>query len=140
MDEFPEIPTDPPRPPRPRALVVENDLASRELLTRVLRQKGLEAETAIGAGQAERILSEATGRPYDLLLVDLNLEPADGVDVLRHVASLPAARRPGRIVAIGDSLTPFYARLSEVKLEVELFQKPVHIPSLMKVVEGLGKL
>ena len=137
MNEISEIEVERARPASPRALVVENDLSSRELLTRVLRHKGVEAETAIGAGQAERILSEATGRPYDLLLVDLNLEPVDGVEVLRHVASLPVGRRPGRIVAIGDSLTPFYARLSEVKLELELFQKPVHIPSLMKVVERL---
>src|SRR5215212_3027041 len=137
MSDVAPIESELPRPVPPRALVVENDLASRELLTRVLRHKGVEAETAIGAGQAERILSETTARPYDLLLVDLNLEPVDGVDVLRHVASLPVGRRPGRIVAIGDSLAPFYARLSEVKLELELFQKPVHIPSLMKVVEGL---
>lgn len=139
MNDPAEITADPPRPAPPRALVVENDLASRELLARVLRQKGVDAQTAIGATQAGRILGEVSGRPYDLLLVDLNLEPVDGVELLRQVAALPPARRPGRIVVIGEALAPFYARLSEVKLELELFQKPLHIPSLMKVVEGLGK-
>ena len=53
-----------------RALVVENDLASRELLARVLRRRGLDARTAIG-------------------------------------------------------------------LELETFQKPLHLPSLMTVVDAL---
>lgn len=120
----------------PRALVVENDLVSRELLARVLRLKGVDAQTAIGAAQAAALLLEAPGY-YDLLVVDLNLEPVDGVELLRHVAALPAARRPRRIVAISESLTPFYPRLSELRMELETFQKPLHLPSLMKVVEGL---
>src|SRR3954466_16123539 len=106
MNEISEIQSERARPAPPRALVVENNLASRELLTRVLRLKGVEAQTAIGAGQAGRILSGAAGGPYALLLVDLNREPIDGVELLRHVATLPAARRPRRIIAISESLTP----------------------------------
>src|SRR5438132_1023503 len=85
--------------PPPRALVVENDLASRELIARVLRQKGFEAQTAIGAAQAAAILLNSP-LPYELLLVDLNLEPVDGVELLRHLGSLPPDRRPRKIVAI----------------------------------------
>jgi CheY-like chemotaxis protein len=137
MNEISEIQSERARPAPSRALVVENNLASRELLARVLRLKGLEAQTAIGAVQAGRILADAGAPPYDLLVVDLNLEPVDGVELLRQVASLAVARRPRRIVVIGESLAPFYGRLSELKLELELFQKPLHLPSLMKVVEGL---
>jgi CheY-like chemotaxis protein len=122
----------------PRALVVENDLASRELLARVLRSKGFEAQTAIGAAQAASLLLEAYG-PYDLLLIDLNLEPVDGVELLRHVAALSADHRPRKIVAISESLAPFYARLAELHLELETFQKPLHLPSLMKVIEGMSQ-
>jgi CheY-like chemotaxis protein len=125
------------RPTR-RALVVENDLSSRELLARVLRLKGLEATTAIGAAQAAALLLYDAPSAYDLLLVDLNLEPVDGVELLRHLAALPPEKRPGKIVAIGDSLAPFYPRLKELKMEMETFQKPVHLPSLMKVIEGLS--
>jgi CheY-like chemotaxis protein len=122
----------------PKALVVENDLASRELLARVLRLKGVDAQTAIGAAQAAALLLEAPGY-YDLLVVDLNLEPVDGVELLRHVAALPPGQRPRRIVAVSESLAPFYPRLTELRMEVETFQKPIHLPSLMKVVEGLKK-
>lgn len=117
----------------PRALVVENDLVGRELLARVLRQKGFLAQTAVGAGQAAGVLLGASFR-FDLLLVDLNLEPVDGVELLRHLGSLPAERRPLKVVVIGDSLASFYGRLSELQMEMELFQKPVHLPSLMKVL------
>jgi CheY-like chemotaxis protein len=128
----------PENPAPPRALVVENDLASRELLARVLRLKGVDAQTAIGAAQAASLLLESA-QPYDLLVVDLNLEPVDGVELLRHVAALPDGHRPRRIVAIGHALAPFYPRLSELRLELETFQKPVHLPSLMRVVDGLGR-
>jgi CheY-like chemotaxis protein len=119
-----------------RALVVENDLASRELLARVLRRKGLEAYTAVGAAQAATLLVEAPCA-FDLLVVDLNIEPVDGVELLRHLAVLPPEQRPRRVVAIADSLAPFYRRLAELQMEVEVFQKPIHLPSLMKVVEGI---
>jgi len=121
----------------PRALVVENDLVGREMLARVLRQKGFEAQTAIGAAQAAAVLLHA-GFGYDLLLVDLNLEPVDGVELLRHLVSLPPDHRPKKIVAISDSLAPFYPRLAELQLDLELFQKPLHLPSLMKVLENEG--
>jgi CheY-like chemotaxis protein len=115
-----------------RALVVENDLVGRELLARVLRQKGFLAQTAVGAAQAAEVLLGSCR--FDLLLVDLNLEPVDGVELLRHLGSLPFERRPLKVVVIGDSLASFYGRLSELQVEMELFQKPVHLPSLMKVL------
>lgn len=121
-----------------RALVVENDLASRELLARVLRRKGLEAYTAIGAAQAATLLVEAPCA-FDLLVVDLNIEPVDGVELLRHLAALPPEQRPTRVVAIADSLTQFYPRLAQLRMELEVFQKPIHLPSLMKVVEGIRR-
>jgi CheY-like chemotaxis protein len=120
----------------PRALVVENDLASRELLARVLRLRGVDAQTAVGLAQAAGLLRSAE-IPYDLLVLDLNLEPVDGTELLRQVAAFPAGRRPARIVVIGQSVANFYPRLAELNLPLELLQKPVHLPSLMKVVDSL---
>ena len=121
-----------------RALVVENDLTSRELLARVLRLKGFDAHTAIGVAQAAALL-EAARAPYDLLVVDLDLATADAVEVLRHAAALPVDRRPARVIAISQSLTPFYPRLTTLPLPLETLQKPIHLPSLMKIVEGLRR-
>jgi CheY-like chemotaxis protein len=122
----------------PRALVVENDLTSRELLARVLRLKGFDAHTAIGVPQAAALLLESR-TPYDLLIVDLDLASADAVELLRQVVVLPPDRRPGRVIAISQSLAGFYPRLTNLQLPLETLQKPVHLPSLMKIVEGVGK-
>ena len=122
----------------PRALVVENDLASRELLARVLRLRGVEAQTAVGLGQAAALL-QAVDPPYDLLVVDLNLEPVDGTELLRQVAAMPAERRPGRVVVIAEGVAALYPRLAELRLAVEVFQKPVHLASLMKIVDAMGE-
>ena len=119
-----------------RALVVENDLASRELLARVLRLRGVEAQTAVGPVRAAGLLQSADV-PYDLLVLDLDLEAVDGTELLRQVAALPAGRRPARIVVIGQAVTPFYPKLAELRLPLEMFQKPVHLPGLMKVVDAL---
>jgi CheY-like chemotaxis protein len=122
----------------PRALIVENDLTSRELLARVLRLKGLDAQTAVGVPQAAALL-DGSRTPYDLLVVDLDLATADAVELLRHVAALPEGRRPARVVAISQNLTPFHPRLTSLHLPLETLQKPVHLPSLMKIVEGIGR-
>jgi len=126
------------RPAAVTALVVENDLANRELLARVLRLKGLEAYTAIGAAQAAALLVDAPSA-FDLVVVDLNLEPVDGVELLRQLAALAPSQRPGKIVAISDSLARYYPRLAELQLDLEMFQKPIHLPSLMKVIESLNR-
>ena len=118
-----------------RALVVENDLASRELLARVLRGRGMSAQTAVGLAQAAEALVSAEPA-FDVLVLDLNLEPVDGMELLRQVAGMAPERRPRRIVVMGKSLAAFHPRLSELGLEMELFQKPVHLASLMKVVDG----
>ena len=121
----------------PRALVVENDLTSRELLARVLRLRGLDAHTAIGAPQAAALIEDARAA-YDLLVIDLDFAGGDAVDLLRQVVALPPERRPARVIAISQSLAPFYPRLTSLRLPLELLQKPVHLPSLMKIVEGLA--
>ena len=51
-------------------LVVENDASSRELLARVLRLHGCDADTAIGARQALSLLQQrAIKAPSEALLL-----------------------------------------------------------------------
>lgn len=115
------------------ALVVENDLTSRELLARVLRARGMEAVTAIGAAQAAGLLLAEMN--FDLLVVDLGC--GDGVDLLKQVAVMAAARRPKKVAVLSDSLASDYPRLTALPIPVELFQKPLHVASLMKIVDDL---
>ena len=119
-----------------QALIVENDATGRELLARVLRLHGCVADTVIGARAAAAVLA-APGPRYDLLVADVKIDWADGLDLLRGVAAMMPLRRPRQIVVISDQPGDYSKRLADLGLELELFQKPVHLPSLVKVLEKL---
>jgi CheY-like chemotaxis protein len=123
--------------PRPlQALIVENDASGRELLARVLRLHGFEADTTIGTQAARRLLADPHRR-YDLLVTDLQMEPLDGLELLRDVAAIEPARRPRQIVVLSGFIEDYAAKLGELRLEVEAFQKPIHLPMLVKLLEKL---
>ncbi len=130
----------PPGPPVEfRALVVENNLVSRELLARVLRGHGCEAQTALGAAQASAILGDEQSGRFDFLVVDLDLAGSDGAEVVRQAAALPAARRPVKVIALGLKLADHYPHLERLGIDVELFQKPLHVASLFKLIDGITR-
>ncbi|MEK7442514.1 MAG: response regulator [Chloroflexota bacterium] len=67
-------------------LVVEDELATLDLLRRSLSKAGYEIATAPDGKTALTIL--ANSRP-DLLLLDLMLPDIPGMDILKHVMTLP---------------------------------------------------
>lgn len=117
-----------------KVLVVENDASSRELLARVMRLHGCEADTAIGAQQGFTLLQRDR---YDLLITDLRMEPADGVDLLRQVAAMEPGDRPRASIVLSGFLQDYYDKLAALDLPLELFQKPLHLPSLVSIMERL---
>lgn len=123
---------DPPKPVLV-ALVVENDLTSRELLARVLRARGMEAVTALGAAQAAGLLLAEMN--FDLLVLDLGC--GDGLELLKQVAMMSQPRRPRKVAVLSDSLVSDYPRLTALPIPIELFQKPLHVASLMKIVDDV---
>jgi DNA-binding response OmpR family regulator len=121
--------------PRPlNVLVVENDASSRELLARVMRLHGCDADTAIGPQQGLALLQR---KRYDLLITDLRMEPTDGVDLLRQVGAMPKEERPRVSVVLSGFLQDYYDKLTALDLPLELFQKPLHLPSLVSIMERL---
>src|SRR4051812_37718598 len=106
-------------------LVVENDASSRELLARVLRLHGCNADTAIGTELGCAALAD---KPYDLLITDLRMDPTDGVELLRRIAAMPLERRPRAAAVLSGFLKDYYDKLATIDLPLELFQKPLHLP------------
>ena len=76
-----------PRPqresPRLRLLVVEDDEASREVLTRLLRRRGHEVLTAESVQEAAVL---ASTHSFDLVISDLGLPDGNGIDLMRQLA------------------------------------------------------
>lgn len=69
-----------------RILVVEDELATLDLLRRSLSKAGYEVATAPDGKTALNLF--ASSRP-DLLLLDLMLPDISGMDILKHVVAQP---------------------------------------------------
>jgi two-component system KDP operon response regulator KdpE len=78
----PEGTQDPAKAPSPLVLVVEDERPMRKLLTAVLSANGLRTQEAATGSEA---LSSAAVHNPDLVLLDLGLPDADGVDVIRRL-------------------------------------------------------
>lgn len=71
-------------PPPPRVLVVEDDVPSRDMLTRRLASRGF-GVSAVADG--ESCLVRVAEGPPDLVLLDVNLPGMSGLDVVRRLRS-----------------------------------------------------
>jgi DNA-binding NtrC family response regulator len=71
---------------RPRVLIVEDELRMREMLVRAVAELGLGVGAARTAEQALRML-DADAPPWTILVLDLNLPGADGLECLQMARS-----------------------------------------------------
>jgi DNA-binding response OmpR family regulator len=67
-----------------RILVAENDAALAEFLSERLQQEQFTVKVVHDGTEAQRL---AVDQPYDLVILDLNLHGANGLDVLRNIRS-----------------------------------------------------
>lgn len=64
----------------PKALIVEDDTAVRNTLTKVLTSSGIQS-TAVASGQDA--IDQVAAEPFDVILLDINLDGIDGFEVIR---------------------------------------------------------
>ena len=114
-------------------LVVEDDDALRRVILLNLARRGYsvaEADSVATANEALRVAS--TTRPFDLILLDINLPDETGWDVLRHMADTHSAPRPRVIVM--TAVRPARSRLDEFHPDA-LLLKPFPLLVLFDLVE-----
>jgi len=109
-------------------LVVEDNENARRLLDTILRSSGYEVTLAPDAEEGLRILETAT---IDLVLLDLFLPGADGIQFLRLRAEMEPDRQPPVIVVSAtedmDTLRP---QLRELGAKLAL-RKPFDVQELL---------
>jgi CheY-like chemotaxis protein len=84
----------------PKVLVVDDQVANRDLLTRLLRRDGVDVLTA--ATGAEAIAAYCRYAPA-LVLLDLNMPGVDGFEFLKWLKSDPPGHRAPVIVLTAHS-------------------------------------
>lgn len=110
-------------------LVVEDNENARRLLDTILRSSGYEVTLAPDAEEGLRILE--SDAPVDLILLDLFLPGADGMQFLRLRAEMDPDRQPPVIVVSAtedmDTLRP---QLRELGAKLAL-RKPFDVQELL---------
>jgi DNA-binding response OmpR family regulator len=115
-------------------LVVEDNENARRLLDTILRSAGYEVTMAPDAEEGLRILESAT--PVDLILLDLFLPGADGVQFLRMRAEMETDRQPPVIVVSAtEDLDTLRPQLRELGAKLAL-RKPFDVQELL---DGVSK-
>ena len=110
-------------------LVIEDNENARRLLDTILRGAGYDVTMAPDAEEGLRTLE--SGTPVDLILLDLILPGADGVQFLRMLARMEEDRQPPVIVVSAtedmDGLRP---QLRELGTKLAL-RKPFDVQELL---------
>jgi two-component system, chemotaxis family, chemotaxis protein CheY len=75
-----------------RVLIVDDSSVMRKIVERSLRQAGLEIESVKEAGNGAEALAEVQSSSFDLILSDINMPAMDGLEFLRGLAGIPAAK------------------------------------------------
>jgi signal transduction histidine kinase/DNA-binding response OmpR family regulator len=118
-----------------RVLIIEDDAATRRLLSVGLRNRGFEP---VEAADGETGMVAATEEPPDLVLLDLGLPGTDGFTVLHRLKRSPATAQIPVIVVTGDEELRLGARARVLALNAaDSVGRPFDMDSLIDEIRAL---
>ena len=123
------------RPAAATVLVVEDEPPVRNLVVTTLRRKGYRVLHAASAAEALKV-ARAEGGAIDLLLTDVSMPGASGLELARTLA----AERPGMRIVVMSGFTEETLNLAEFGVSAALIQKPFAPAELQRrIAELLGE-
>jgi len=84
-------------------LIVDDSVAVRKVLQRLVRQAGLPVGEVWEAADGEEALKTLEANSVDLLLTDINMPKMNGLDLLRHLKSDPRLKQIPVIIISTES-------------------------------------
>jgi CheY-like chemotaxis protein len=117
----------------PKILLVEDDEANRDMLSRRLQSKGYCVVTALDGKEG---YSLARSESPDLILMDISLPTMDGWEVTRLLKAGQATRHIPIIVLTAHSLVTDREKAYEAGCD-EYETKPIEFARLSKKIESL---
>ncbi len=116
----------------PRVLLVEDDVLLRRFVRMALEELPLELLECDSVAAA---LHQLAATPVQLILTDLMLPGASGLDLLRHLQQSLPLRGQAKVVVLSAGLTPEARRQLAPLGAWRLLDKPVSISLLTQCVE-----
>ena len=114
----------------PRILLAEDDDSLRGFLSRALQRAGYEVTSCADGEEAVAVLDQQ----WDLLLTDIVMPGADGIEVAR----VAAARQPGlRIMFITGFAAVALAAGESAPPGAKVLSKPIHLREIVTEVERM---
>jgi CheY-like chemotaxis protein len=89
--------------PRSRILLVEDVIASRVVMARLLRRAGHMVDTVVSG---EAAIADVSRQPYDVVLMDLHLPGIGGIDAARQIRMMPGPAGTVPIIALTATTSP----------------------------------
>ena len=114
-----------------RILLAEDDESLRNFLARALERAGYEVVACADGDAAVEALNDGA---YDLLLTDIVMPGADGIEVARIAAALKPAPR---IMFITGFAAVALAAAGQAPEGAKVLSKPVHLREIVAEVERM---
>jgi two-component system cell cycle response regulator CpdR len=114
-----------------RILLAEDDDSLRNFLARALERAGYQVVACADGDEAMGALNDG---PYDLLLTDIVMPGADGIEVARVAAALEPAPR---IMFITGFAAVALSAAGKAPEGAKILSKPVHLREIVAEVERM---
>ena len=113
-----------------RILLAEDDGSLRGFLTRALERAG---HSVVDCENGDDAIDALEHGPYDLLLTDIVMPGADGIEVAR----IAAQRQPGLRIMFITGFAAVALTAAQASPQAKVLSKPVHLRDLVNEVEKM---
>src|SRR6185437_4764647 len=115
-----------------RILIVDDEPGIRQSLGAVLDDEGFQVESV---NSGERCLDALADKLFEVVLLDIWLPGADGLEILERIQKMPAADRPVVVMISGHATIDTAVRATKLGA-FDFLEKPLSIERVLVVVKN----